>query len=872
MPNTMFLRLLCANYVGLVTGFLLLANPAAAAGDPAAQSGADAFAQLDYLLATPTDSRLATGAPGPGYWQQRADYDIAVTLDDEEQRITGRETITYHNNSPHDLPYLWLQLDQNRFRRDSDDMLTKTAPDFAQFSYGALASLLERRRFEGGVTIDAVTDADGEPLPYTVNRTMMRIDLAEPLAAGERLSFSVAWSHNIIDATVVSARGGYEYFPEDGNYLYEIAQWYPRMAAYTDYAGWQHKQFLGRGEFTLELGDYDVSITVPADHVVAATGELQNADAVLTPAQRERFKAARSSDELVFVVTPEEAAANAREAADGSRTWRFRAENVRDFAFASSRKFIWDARRARSGERDVLAMSFYPNEAEPLWSQYSTAAIAHTIDVYSRYTFEYPYPVAISVNGPVGGMEYPMISFNKPRPYADGTYWDVTQKSGDKTWERSKYGLISVIIHEVGHNYFPMVVNSDERQWTWMDEGLNTFLQFLTEQAWEEGYPSRRGEPAKMTEYMASATQVPIMTNSESIHQFGNNAYGKPATALNILRESIMGRELFDHAFREYAERWQFRRPTPADFFRTMEDASAMDLDWFWRGWFYGTGHVDVALGEVALYGVRSPGLGSLALQGQVVVVSLDQEAGDGDPVVALSDSKIYLRRLLGDRRDPSRVVLACDRTGTDRVAPTLMLLRARTRLLPVVGVLYDQQSFDGKEEACPIDASKILDRNLVVARVTEWQQAAEEAAAEAGPPPGLPPGPRQKNLFETTYRFTRVEEAMQLARQRAKKLELVDLQLARLDRGDAVPPRPLADARRVALREDRGHAVRQRLGRRREALAREGRAFTHGFLHDLLSRARDCSKTAGRSAAESSQPMRFWVVARGRGTEFELS
>ncbi len=590
----------------LVALALVSAGNTRAAGDPAAASGANAFAQLDYLLATPTETRLATGAPGPGYWQQRADYAIDVTLDDAGQRIVGRETITYHNNSPHALPYLWLQLDQNRFRRDSDDMLTKTAPDFERLSYGALASLLERRRFEGGVTIEAVTDAAGNPLPHTVNRTMMRIDLAEPLAPGAKLVFSVAWSHNIVDATVVRARGGYEYFPEDGNYLYEIAQWYPRMAAYTDYAGWQHKQFLGRGEFTLELGDFDVAITVPADHVVAATGELQNAAAVLSGEQLERFRQAQDSDALVFVVTPEEAAKNAEGAAKGTRTWRFRAENVRDFAFASSRKFIWDARRAPSGERSVLTMSFYPNEAEPLWSQYSTAAIAHTIDVYSRYTFEYPYPVAISVNGPVGGMEYPMISFNKPRPYKDGTYWDMAQNSGDKTWERSKYGLISVIIHEVGHNYFPMVVNSDERQWTWMDEGLNTFLQFLAEQAWEEGYPSRRGEPAKMTEYMASARQVPIMTNSESIHQFGNNAYGKPATALNILRESIMGRELFDHAFREYARRWKFRRPTPADFFRTMEDASATDLDWFWRGWFYGTGHVDVALSKVSRYRVDS--------------------------------------------------------------------------------------------------------------------------------------------------------------------------------------------------------------------------------------------------------------------------
>lgn len=582
------------------------APQAQAAGSTAARSGANAFAQLDYLLPTPTETRLASGAPGPGYWQQRADYRIEVTVDDDRQRIEGREEISYHNNSPHSLDYLWLQLDQNRFRPDSRDVLTQTAPNFEQLPYSALASLLERRRFEGGVAIEAVRGADGMALAHTVNGTMMRVDLPQPLRPGASIDFSVAWSHDIIDATLVRARGGYEYFPEDGNYIYELAQWYPRMAAYTDYAGWQHKPFLGRGEFTLELGDFDVAITVPADHVVAATGELQNAEAVLSPAQRKRFRRAATSDELVFIVTPEDAKANEAEAAAATKTWRFRAENVRDFAFATSRKFIWDGRRARSGDNDVLAMSFYPNAAEPLWSQYSTAAIAHTIDQYSRYTFDYPYPVAISVNGPVGGMEYPMITFNKPRPYPDGTYWDERQKSGDKTWERSKYGLISVIIHEIGHNYFPMIVNSDERQWTWMDEGLNTFLQYLAEQAWEEDYPSRRGDPENMVEYMTSANQVPIMTNSESILQFGNNAYGKPATALNILRESIMGRELFDRAFREYARRWKFRRPTPADFFRTMEDASATDLDWFWRGWFYGTGHVDVAVSAIDLYRLDS--------------------------------------------------------------------------------------------------------------------------------------------------------------------------------------------------------------------------------------------------------------------------
>ncbi len=571
----------------------------------AATTGPEKFAQLGHLLNTPTETRLASGAPGPDYWQQRADYRIEVTLDDKRQRLDGLVTIDYTNNSPHTLTYLWVQLDQNRFQPDSDDMLTRTAPNFDKFPYGTMAHLLERQDFDGGFKIDAVTDANGQPLAHTINKTMMRIELPEPLAPAAQFTFSIDWDHNIIDATTVSARGGYEYFEADDNYLYEIAQWYPRIAAYTDYQGWQNKQFLGNGEFTLELGDFEVLITAPADHIVTATGVLQNADEVLTAAQLERYQRAQTSSEQLFIVTPAEAKQNEKSRSRDQKTWRFFAENVRDFAFASSRKFIWDAQAVpNGGSGTVLAMSLYPNEAEPLWSQYSTPAIAHTIEVYSRYTFEYPYPVSISVNGPVGGMEYPMITFNKPRPYPDQTYWDVRQVAGDKTWERSKYGLISVIIHEVGHNYFPMIVNSDERQWTWMDEGMNTFLQFVTEQEWEDGYPSRRGEPENIIEYMTSSPQVPIMTNSETIHQFGNNAYGKPATALNILRESIMGRELFDYAFREFAQRWMFKRPTPADFFRTMEDASAVDLDWFWRGWFYGTEHVDISIADVSLYQV----------------------------------------------------------------------------------------------------------------------------------------------------------------------------------------------------------------------------------------------------------------------------
>ncbi len=548
----------------------------------------DKFRQLEEILPTPNTYRTASGAPGHQYWQQRADYVIDVELDDAAQRITGTETITYRNHSPDTLVYLWLQLDQNVLAKGSDSALTSTAPTLDRNSFDQIDGMLTRATFEGGHVIASVKDAKGQPLGFTIVKTMMRIDLREPLAPGGVVSFSVAWSYNINNARKIRSRSGYEFFEKDGNYLYAIAQWFPRMAPYTDVNGWQHKQFLGGGEFSLEFGDYLVRLTVPNDHVVAATGVLQNPDAVLTAAQRQRLREAETSAKPVLIVTPDEARAAEAAKPTGRKTWIFKAENVRDFAFASSRKFIWDARRHDVGGNRVLAMSFYPKEGNPLWGQYSTAAITHTLDVYSRYTFIYPYPVAISVNAPVGGMEYPMICFNGPRPEEDGTYS-----------ARSKYGLITVVIHEVGHNFFPMIVNSDERQWTWMDEGLNTFLQYLSEREWEETYPSGRGEPRDIVEYMSSADQVPIMTNSESLLQFGNNAYAKPATALNILRETILGRDLFDKAFKEYARRWKFKRPMPADFFRTMEDASGVDLDWFWRGWFYTTDHVDLSIVRV---------------------------------------------------------------------------------------------------------------------------------------------------------------------------------------------------------------------------------------------------------------------------------
>lgn len=548
----------------------------------------DYFRQLEEILPTPNSYRTAAGEPGPSYWQQRVDYVIDVTIKDEDQTLHGSELVTYHNDSPHTLRYLWFQLDANIFSPDSDSNLTSSSRLMERVPVEMLQSMTARQLFDGGVKIGEVKDDSGRALKYTIVKTMMRVDLAEPLPPGNETKVSVSWHYRINDARLMGGRTGFEYFPKDGNYIYEIAQWFPRLCAYTDATGWQHKQFLGQGEFTLELGDYMVKITVPEDHVVASTGVLQNADAVLTPEQRKRWEESKTSKKPVFIVTPEEAKANQAEKSTGTKTWVFHAQKVRDFAFATSRKFIWDAQLHNVEGNEVMAMSYYPNEGEPLWSKYSTASIIHTLNVYSRYTFAYPYPTAISVNGPVGGMEYPMICFNGPRPEEDGTYSS-----------RTKYALISVIIHEVGHNYFPMIVNTDERQWTWMDEGINTFLQYLAEQEWEENYPSRRGEPAEIVSYMLSNDQVPIMTNSESIMQFGNNAYAKPATALNILRETILGRELFDYSFKEYARRWKFKRPMPADFFRTMEDASGVDLDWFWRGWFYTTDHCDISLDKV---------------------------------------------------------------------------------------------------------------------------------------------------------------------------------------------------------------------------------------------------------------------------------
>jgi len=585
-------------------------------------TGADAFAQLGQALPTPNDYRTASGAPGHAYWQQRADYRIEARLDAKARRIDAEARITYRNNSPDTLRYIWMQLDQNRFRADSLDQRSRTVSR-DRVSYQDLRAQQAVSPNELGYTGLSFTLDDGRSLPYTVVDTLARVDLPEPLASGDSVTFDITWEFNIVRRDAVRSRGGYELFDETDTQIFFLAQWFPRLAVYSDYEGWHTKAFLGRGEFTLEFGDYDVSLTVPDNHVVSATGELRNPNEVLSATQRERLAGA-GSEAPVFIVTPEEALANEETEATGMKTWRFRAENVRDFAWASSKKFIWDAMvHEQPGARHdrVLAMSFYPNEAEPVWSKYSTQAVVHTMDVYSRFSFDYPYPVAQSVNTwEGGGMEYPMITFNGYRPDPPEANDDPESAESRAEAQRAysrriKYGLIGVVIHEVGHIYFPMTVNSDERQWTWMDEGINTFLQYVAELEWEEDFPAARTSDPNVREvnfldvipkYMTSPNQVPVMTQSDSVLRLGPNAYTKPASALTVLRETVMGRELFDFAFREYAQRWKFKRPTPADFFRTMEDASGVDLDWFWRAWFYTTDHVDIAISDVRAYRLKT--------------------------------------------------------------------------------------------------------------------------------------------------------------------------------------------------------------------------------------------------------------------------
>lgn len=576
----------CLALLGSVSGATMAQN---IQNNPGSNHG-NKFEQLGTILTTPNEQRTASGAPGAKYWQQRADYDIKCTLDEKNLMLTGSQKVTYVNNSPDVLTYIWLQLDENEHSNTDNanyQMSTKMPMGTTTASLDRIQSATQPNDL--GIKISKLTDAQGKNLKYTINKTMMRVEIPAPLKSGETFVFNVDWKYKISDRMSIGGRGGYEFFPEDGNYLFTMTQWYPRLCVYSDFQGWQNHQFTGRGEFALTFGNFKVQMTVPADHVVGSTGACVNYEKVLTPTQLSRYKQATKATEPVEIVTLAEAKKAEGSKSTSTKTWVYEAENVRDFAWTSSRKFVWDAMAQPVEGKNVMCMSFYGKEAYGLYRPFSTKAVAHTIKTYSDFTIPYPYPVAQSVEA-ANGMEYPMICFNYGRTEKDGTYS-----------ESSKNGMLGVIIHEVGHNFFPMIVNSDERQWTWMDEGLNSFLEYLTEELWDNKFPSKKGPAHTIVDYMKLPKDQlePVMTNSENIVRFGPNAYSKPATALNILRETIMGRELFDYAFKEYAKRWAFKHPTPADLFRTMEDASGEDLDWFWRGWFYSTDACDISLDSV---------------------------------------------------------------------------------------------------------------------------------------------------------------------------------------------------------------------------------------------------------------------------------
>jgi len=583
-------------------------DEAAAPKEETSQTGhtnQNKFRQLYQEFSTPNQYRTGAGAPGEAYYQNQADYKMDIELDDKNQKLSGYETITYHNNSPDALEYLWVQLDQNIRSKNSEAKLKDGSGVSAVTQSSSFVNDYMEEPFDGGFHIEEVSK-DGKALPYTINFTMMRVDLPQPLKAGESFSFNIKWWYNVNNHVTDRARSGYEHFPEDGNNVYVIAQFFPRMGVYNDVEGWQNMQFWGSGEFALPFGNYEVNITVPADHILDGTGEIQNRKDVYSKDMMKRYEQAKKSyDKPVVIVTQAEAEAAEKGFSDKKKTWKLKAEMVRDFAFATSRKFVVDMMAVKVMGKDIMAESLYPKEGNPLWGDYSTKVVASTIKSYSNHTFQYPYHKAISVHAKNQGMEYPMICWNYGRPEKDGTYSD-----------RVKYGMMSVIIHEVGHNFFPMIVNSDERQWGWMDEGINTFVQYMAEQEFgqeypeaispNDAYPSRRGIPSKIVPYMKGDQSyiAPIMSNPENVYQLGNNAYGKPATALNILRETVMGHDLFDYSFQTYSHRWMFKHPTPEDFFRTMEDASGVDLDWFWRGWFYGTDYVDIGIKEVKKFQV----------------------------------------------------------------------------------------------------------------------------------------------------------------------------------------------------------------------------------------------------------------------------
>ncbi|WP_080237800.1 M1 family metallopeptidase [Spirosoma rigui] len=520
------------------------------------------------------DYRTGSGAPGPRYWQNRADYQINVTLDDQQNTITGEVTIAYKNNSPETLSYLWLQLDQNAFSDTS--RAAKTTP----VSGGRFGNL----GFAGGLTIKSVTTDQGKAkfnaTPYEITDTRMQVRLPEAVKPGGDVKVKVAYSFKIPEYG--SDRMG-QLKRKDG-IIYEIAQWYPRMCVYDDIEGWNVLPYLGAGEFYLEYGDYEYNVTVPWDHIVAGSGELLNPNDVLTAEQIKRLAQARQSDKTVMIRSKDEVTnADTRPKKSGMLTWKFRCLNTRDVAWASSRAFVWDAAKMNlpSG-KPALAQSMYPAESatNDSWNR-STEYVKGCVEFYSKYLYEFSYPVATNIAGIVGGMEYPGIIFCDHKDKRDAL-WGVTD-------------------HEFGHNWFPMIVGNNERKFPWMDEGFNTFINTLSTANFNKGeYDRERGTMHDIAPALFSPVE-PIMTipDVQQPRALGILAYYKPGMGLKLLRESILGPERFDFAFKHYVDRWAFKHPTPYDFFRSMEDGAGEDLGWFWRGFFYETWKLDQGMKDV---------------------------------------------------------------------------------------------------------------------------------------------------------------------------------------------------------------------------------------------------------------------------------
>jgi hypothetical protein len=561
------------------------------------QTVADSSPFRALPLPSPTRVRSSTGAPGADYWQQQASYTIRATLDTAAQTISGTETIHYVNRSPDPLDFVWVQIEQNIFASNSVTYQLNQPP--LHFAGGAVFDFTGKG-FTGGIAIERFA-AGGTELARTEYGTMMRVELAAPLAPGGAIDFDVAWRFP------VPPYGGGR-MGRIGARLYEIAQWYPRMVVFDDVNGWNPLPYIGAGEFYLEYGDYDVTLILPAGFVVAATGTVQNPQDVWSPAIRQRLEQATTASERIQVITKAEATANGARATPGTRTWHLTATNVRDFAWAASPDFRWDA----SGWNGIRINTFYRPGAAP-WEEANRMA-RYTIQLFSEQWGTYPWPHATTVEGLIEGMEYPML-----------TFVPAIEKREDQFW---------VLMHEFGHQWFPMIVGSDERRYPWMDEGFNSFIDYDAAEGYFKG--TAYGDTVRrelLSAYRTSAVpgrEQPLITKPVEQRDLAWGAYQKPALMLTILRDAVLGRETFERALREYVRRWQFKHPQPADFFRTMANVSGKDLDWFWRAWVYTTARLDQAVDSVQAVGRDSTYI-YLSNRGQMVLpLTLQLRFADG--------------------------------------------------------------------------------------------------------------------------------------------------------------------------------------------------------------------------------------------------